>query len=529
MAGFRSIFASLVCISYWFGFTSSYAIGYPSSLFTFQQIFQKPGRISLGSFDFSWGLSKRPAESIVPTGLEDWIQQQRKASFKYLLDNIAPSGSNAKEAAPGVVIASPSKKSPNYFYMWVRDAAITMGDVIEAYEKNGDETLKSIIESYTDLQGTLQNTFNPSGGYTTGGLGEPKFQVDGAPFTENWARPQRDGPALRALALMRYVRTLNESDPSAIDRDWLRKVYDGKLPTNSIIKADLEYISHSWNITGFDLWEEVKDLHFFTAIVQRKALVEGRDLAVALGDSAAANWYESQQLELKKFLESSFWNKERGHLVAFLDTRAHYRTGIDCGLLLGSLHGGQEDLFPPWSDQILASLAELVADMAERYPINKYTTPFYPEEEDRLRGVGIGRYPEDSEGHPWFLCTSSVSNILYNSIEQFVKQGHFDINDTNLRFFSKLHPNGKAVQGRYHLGDPWFRKYLVDMFKYADSFLNVIRWHATVDGRLSEQFSRHSGFQRGAEQLTWSHGSYIGAATDRDAAREGLLKSGVVA
>jgi len=128
-----------------------------------------------------------------------------------------------------------------------------------------------------------------------------------------------------------------------------------------------------------------------------------------------------------------------------------------------------------------------------------------------------------------FLCTSSVSNILYNSIEQFIKQGYFDINDTNLRFFNKLHPDGQAVKGRYHQGDYLFVEYLVDMFKYADSFLNVIRWHATDDGRLSEQFNRYTGFQRGAEQLTWSHGSFIGAATDRDTAKEGLLKGGAVA
>jgi hypothetical protein len=183
MAPLRSVFTSLVCVSSLFGHTASYAIGKPS-LSGIQHFFAKPGRIALGSFDFSWGPSKRPAESIVPAGLEDWIQQQRKTSFRYMLDNIAPNGSNTKEAAPGVVIASPSKESPNYFYVWVRDAAITMGDVIEAYENNGDETLKSIIDSYTDLQGSLQNTFNPSGGYTTGGLGEPKFEIDGAPFTE---------------------------------------------------------------------------------------------------------------------------------------------------------------------------------------------------------------------------------------------------------------------------------------------------------------------------------------------------------
>ena len=204
-----------------------------------------------------------------------------------------------------------------------------------------------------------------------------------------------------------YVRMLNETDPSLVSHDWLQKMYDGKFPTRSVIKADLEYISHFWNRTGFDLWEEIKDMHFYTALVQHKALTEGRQLAELLDDAPAAVWYGSQQHELRKLLTTSFWNKERGHLKSFLHTRD--RTGIDCGLLLASLHGGQEDLFPPWSDEILASLAVLVADMAERHPINKLTPPFYPE--GRLRGVGIGRYPEDrydgvgiSEGNPWYVA-----------------------------------------------------------------------------------------------------------------------------
>jgi len=341
---------------------------------------------------------------------------------------------------------------------------------------------------------------------------------------------------------MMYVRMLNETDPSLINHDWLRKLYDGKFPTRSVIKADLEYVSHSWNLTGFDLWEEVKDLHFYTALVQHKALDEGRELAVLLGDSPAADWYETQRHDLRKFLTTSFWNKERGHLVAFLNTR--YRTGLDCSLLLASLHGGQEDLFPPWSDEILASLAVLVADMAERHPINKQTPPFYPE--GRLRGVGIGRYPEDrydgvglSEGNPWygrtspsgnhgpnrcsrFLCTSSVSNILYNTIERFLGQGYFEINDMNLRFYQRLHPTGSAKTGRYTAGQPEFNAYLTDMFKYADSFLNVIRWHATSEGRLSEQFNKYSGWQRGAKDLTWSYGSFTSAAEDRKVAKEAL-------
>jgi len=281
---------------------------------------------------------------------------------------------------------------------------------------------------------------------------------------------------------------------------------------------------------GFDLWEEVNGLHLFTGMVQHKALVEGRDFAVALGDSSAAEWYESQQLQLKDFLKRSFWDEKRGHLISMLNIP--YRNGLDAALLLGSLHGGQEDVFPPWSDEILASLEKLVTDMATRHPINRQPPPYYAEEE-RLRGVGIGRYPEDvydgvgiSEGNPWFLCTSTVSSVLYKTIARFVKQGSFEINDVNLGFFNRFHPDGKALKGKYTAAMPAFEHYLVDMFKYADSFLNVIRWHATADGRLSEQFNKYSGYQVGAHDLTWSYGSFIGAVNDRKIAQGGLLGRG---
>lgn len=187
--------------------------------------------------------------------------------------------------------------------------------------------------------------------------------------------------------------------------EWLTKLYDPTKPNFSIIKADLEYIARTWNEQGFDLWEETMDLHFFTALVQHKALVEGRDLARLLNDQKGAAWYDRQQSTLKGFLKDQFWSKEKGHLLAYLNTP--HRTGLDCSLMLGAIHGGQSDLFPAWSDEVLVSMQMLINDMEKRHSINRQAPPYYKEEE-RLRGVGIGRYPEDiydgvgfSGGHPW--------------------------------------------------------------------------------------------------------------------------------
>lgn len=58
----------------------------------------------------------------------------------------------------------------------------------------GDTTLQSTINNYVLAQARLQGVSNPSGGLSTGGLGEPKFNVDESAFTGAWGRPQRDGP-----------------------------------------------------------------------------------------------------------------------------------------------------------------------------------------------------------------------------------------------------------------------------------------------------------------------------------------------
>ncbi|PWW77683.1 Glycoside Hydrolase Family 15 protein [Tuber magnatum] len=465
-----------------------------------------------------------------PVGnLEDWIDLEKGLAFQYLLDNIAPNGANTEGCADGTVIASPSKDHPNYFYQWIRDAAITVQGVIDEYERSEDLALRDVVDRYADIQGAIQATFNPSGGFSTGGLGEPKFMVDGAPFTGSWARPQRDGPALRALTLMNFIRVVNQTHPELVTLQWISRLYNPDLAAKSIVKSDLEYVSHHWDAIGFDLWEEIQDSHFFTALVQHKALVQGRDLALSLDDHGAAEWYDGQQVALKKLIKTEFWDGRNGHLKAYQYTP--HRTGLDCSIMLGSIHGGQKDLYAPWSDEVLASTQLFINQMQDLHPINKRKPPYYPEDE-RLRGAGIGRYVEDtydgvrtSEGNPWFLCTSSVSSIFYTAIAHFIDEGEFRITRTNRPFFNRLHPAGRAGLGRVSSSDPDFRNYLQAMFTYADSFLNVIRYHAKVDGRLSEQFDKYDGFQRGAHDLTWSYGSFLMAADKRQTARGMLFGS----
>jgi glucoamylase len=93
------------------------------------------------------------------------------------------------------------------FYTWTRDAALTAKYLVEAFIA-GETGLQETIQEYISAQAHLQTVSNPSGDLSTGGLGEPKFNVDQTAFTGPWGRPQRDGPALRATALIAYANYL---------------------------------------------------------------------------------------------------------------------------------------------------------------------------------------------------------------------------------------------------------------------------------------------------------------------------------
>jgi glucoamylase len=50
------------------------------------------------------------------SSLDAWIEQEEKVALQKLLDNVSPGGKNTDGAAPGTVVASPSKSEPDYYF-----------------------------------------------------------------------------------------------------------------------------------------------------------------------------------------------------------------------------------------------------------------------------------------------------------------------------------------------------------------------------------------------------------------------------
>ncbi|KAF2467876.1 uncharacterized protein BDR25DRAFT_358143 [Lindgomyces ingoldianus] len=291
---------------------------------------------------------------------------------------------------------------------------------------------------------------NSSGALSSGrGLGEPKFYVNETRFNGDWGRPQRDGPALRATALITEAK----------ERVW------------PVAQNDLNYVARYWNDTGCDLWEEIRGSSFFTTAVQHRALVEGSALAQELDLPTAS--YNSQASNILCFLQT-FWNGR--YAIANINT-AIQRTGIDANTVLTFIATFDPEakcdntLFQPCSSRALESLY-----------------------------VYFG-------GNPWYLTTLAVAEQPYDAIQQWRTLNTLTIADTDLSFWQMVYPS--AETGTYEIGDPEFNTLLNAVLSFVDKEVEIVHKYLPSSGALAEQYSRENGTAFSARDLTWSYASYV--------------------
>ncbi|KAK2044146.1 family 15 glycosyl hydrolase [Colletotrichum somersetense] len=442
--------------------------------------------------------------NVAAADIDTFISQQRDIALKGALNNIGPNGSLVQGASAGIVVASPSKADPDYFYTWTRDAALTMKVIVDEFIF-GHKELQIYIEDYYRSQAVLQTITNPSGSFLPSGLGlgEAKYTVDGSRFNGAWGRPQRDGPALRAITLITYSRWLTENGEQA-------KAKDVIWP---IISNDLSYTGQYWNSTGFDLWEEVSGSSFFTTQNQYRALVEGAALAQSLGVKCTGCELAPDVL---CFLQT-FWNSSDGYYTANINTQTQ-RSGKDANVMLGSIAAFDvtascdDPSIQPCHSRSLSNFKVWVDSFrnASLYPINEGIP--------QNKGIALGRYPEDVyfDGNPWYLITIGAAEFLYDAVAQWNAQGQIKVDATSRPFFADLYPSVK--EGTYQKSSNVSGTYasITGAVKaYADSFVEVAQKYTPGNGSLAEQFNKTTGNPLSARDLTWSYASFITMAERR--------------
>jgi glucoamylase len=451
-----------------------------------------------------------------PADFEKWILAQEKISYQRLQGNITH-----ENAKPGVVLASPQAKVPDYFYHWVRDAALVMKSFLVSRAESffTKFEIQKYIRQYFHFEVFLQDLPAPTG------LGEPKFHADGRIFDDEWGRPQNDGPGLRAIFFSQYAEWALEQ---GLD-NWVREnLYSNLADNKLLIERDLNFVMENWQKWGFDLWEEKRGHHFYTRYAHRRALLEGAKLARLLKDTDAAERFEAEALKIEAALEKHF-SKEQGYIVAniaegYLPKYPHPEWDgktLDISTILGlnQLYNANDGFLPMRSSWVMGTVHHLEETFRREYDINNRAD---------IQGIAMGRYEKDHfdgdknhYGNPWFLATLGTAEYYYNLIAELSRDGNIVVDELNRDFLrSNLKRPDLSVGEELKIG-PAELKLLA--FK-ADSFLHRVKFHLDKEGRMAEQFDRYTGYQKSARDLSWSYAAFISSVRRRASLDQELFR-----
>ncbi|CAE7108142.1 unnamed protein product [Rhizoctonia solani] len=479
--------------------------------------------------------------------VDSFIASESPIAKAGVLANIGPNGSKDQGAASGVVIASPSTSNPDYVYAWTRDSSLVFKLLVDQYIGGRDTTLQTQIQNWVASQGRIQQVSNPSGTVSTGGLGEPKFNIDESAFTGAWGRPQRDGPALRATTMMTYGTYLGASNSYTTGTIWPYVKLDlGRLRGKQLEQVGLcvflkrtclifsiffnsfdspgffQFLSIPFDSlglffvfsSGYDLWEEVNASSFFTIAVQHRSLRQGAAFATAMGDSTRATTYTTQAANLLCFLQS-FWNPTSNFASANVNGGSVVRSGLDANTILTSIHtfdpaaGCDSVTFQPCSDTALANHKAVVDSFrGSLYTINSGIAS--------SAAVAVGRYKEDSyyNGNPWYLCTLAAAEQLYDALYQWNKLGQIPVTSRSLAFFQQF--SSSIAAGNYSSSSTQYSTITAAVKTYADGFVAIVQKYIGTNGALAEQFTKSNGSPTSAADLTWSYASALTAFEARN-------------
>ncbi|MFA6029436.1 MAG: glycoside hydrolase family 15 protein [Elusimicrobiota bacterium] len=487
--------------------------------------------------------------------LEAWIEAQRELSLERLLRNVSPKGrvdkvfdtvhvapdrwDGVKAAArapegrirleggrlrqsilpkPGAVAAAPAGNppEPDYFFHWVRDSAVVMYGLAElqaAGAQPEDAGVSTRIDEFVRFSRELQLAPSPEG------LGEVRCNADGTPDFLKWSRPQYDGPALRALALMRYER-LRRAPPPPELAEALRET----------IRTDLDFIAEHWRDPGFDLWEEYKGRDYYARSVQGAALAEGARRALAAKDPERAKTYADAAAMITDSLDEH-WLPEKGHYGFALGPRVYWdgRTrekpgeNLDSAVLLAALHGRRpEGRHSILDDRVLATATAAEDLFASIYTMNARRAPD--------EGVALGRYQGDEYfgGNAFVFITLGYAELHYRLARLLADRYGYSATERSRPFLERALRRAGRVRpltaGRDVLAHSAERRALLTgLLLRGDDLLRAVRRVTPPSGALAEQIDQTSGEAASSRDLSWSQSSFLSAVEARREAMKVLL------
>jgi len=450
----------------------------------------------------------------------------------------------------------------DYYYMWQRDAGLTMRTLLRV-AKGGPQMKKQLI-SYAKLYHKIWKQTDPNtdcAPYGAGDgwcsiLGEPKFFVNGSVFDQSWGRAQNDGPAINSWVFMELLAYLEKEGDTA-----------SELFNNTVadVIAAMNYVGGMGQDSTMDPWEMLYGQHYFDQALQWQAMSAATAMADRQGWEGVSNF--ALWVPMLRFLADQHWDGAWG-AVRETNARPWFtavgpkclssterganvntpRTGpceLDIATIIGSLsahgngaHGGDPDEpLPPYDSRMLATAYHVVTTMADAYEVNQI------DDDNGLPGVLIGRYPGDeysgvimspSEAEPvcqgwncgnaWFLGTHTLAEFIY-TIAGVAARGDLKVDSLNHGFILLAIQLGLPKKDRdHHKAIPKSAEELAKALVLGgDGVLQRAKHHASEDLHMSEQIYRGNGYlpgltpgmMVGSRDLSWSYASLLDALAAR--------------
>lgn len=431
--------------------------------------------------------------------LDHWAGEQYRRAAAAMLASISPLAivktrpgfGQTVRAARGCVVASPILAAydpdPDYFFHWYRDSAVVIDALRLLYEDGtvGTEAL-AYFGDFVRFSGSLQQLdgralvrmaswrdrvapdfvkflrteADLTSVHGEAVAGETRVNPDGTLDISDWPRPQHDGPALRALTLMRWAR----SAP-----------LDGALSTqvSALLRSDLSFIARHWREPSFDIWEEEKGHHYYTLCVAARALQQGADWLGSHDERHRAQEYRADVALIRRMLDD-FWLPEAGHYRSrVLSSGAVSSKELDIAVILAAIHAGHGAEHSVHDLRMQATLARLEALFDTLYPINHGRSAHL--------APAMGRYAGDVyySGGAYYFSTLGAAEFCF-----------------------------RAAAG-HAAAETWRQR--------GDAFLATVRAFTPPNGEMSEQFDQRTGTQTSARHLAWSYASFISCVAARRA------------
>ena len=209
---------------------------------------------------------------------------------------------------------------------------------------------------------------------------ETRVNPDGTLDVSDWPRPQYDGPALRALTLLRWG-----------------PVRDCEI---SLLRQDLVFVLAHARRPCFDIWEEETGLHYYTLSVCEAALAAGAAWSASFDPGLSGNCLK--EADNLAALRRGFWLKDARYIRSRILSQGRSAKELDISVILAANHARQD-----CDPRLMATLERLAALFRGSYAINR----------EQVLGPAMGRYAGDVyySGGAYYFSTLAAAEFCFRA------------------------------------------------------------------------------------------------------------------